>query len=241
MIPSSWFRRLILFLFVMEVGGGILWASAKLAPDQAHSNLLQTIGSLTFLFGFYAGTPLMARFLAPVPSGSKERQQRLAGIMGKYGETRPVFLYDHRDQEANTVGLWPSQARIYLTSGLLDNMSDAGLTAVIAHENTHARERHILFAFAYACIFAIGSYVSGSNWFFAIGFLIFLGLRRYSEYRADAGGARQVGQTAMLTGLRELAVMYPSKAWHRWLAIIMAYPTLPMRIRAIETGRPALV
>lgn len=241
MIPSTWFRRLILFLFVMEVGGGILWASSKLAPDQAHSNLIQTIGSLMFLFGFYAGTPLMARFLAPKPCASQERRQRLAGILNAFGESRPVFLYDHADQEANTVGLWPSQARIYLTTGMFDNMSDAGLKAIIAHENTHAREMHILVAFGYACAFTAGSYVTGSKWFFAIGFLLFLGLRRYLEYRADAGGARRVGQSDMITGLRELSVMYPSKAWHRWLAVIMAYPTLPMRIRAIETGNSVLV
>jgi hypothetical protein len=45
----------------------------------------------------------------------------------------------------------------------------------------------------------------------------------------------------MSTGLRELAILYPSAAWHRWLTIIMAYPTLPMRLRALETKRPALL
>lgn len=242
MIPTTWFRRLIFFLFVMEVGGGVLWATAKLAPDQGHANLLQTVGSLVFMFGFYAGMPLVARYLAPVPCTDPARQARLANLVERYGApTRPVFLYDHPDKEANTVGLWPSQSRIYITTGLFDRMSDEGLIGILGHENTHARERHILIAFLYACVFALGSYASASRVFFMVGFLLFLGLRRYMEYRADAGGARIAGQSAMSTGLRELANLYPSAAWHRWLAFIMAYPTLAMRLRALETKRPELI
>jgi Zn-dependent protease with chaperone function len=134
------------------------------------------------------------------------------------------------------VGLWPSQSRIYITTGLFDRMSDDGLIGVIGHENTHARERHILVAFVYACIFALGSNASASRAVFMAGFLLFLGLRRYMEYRADAGGARLAGLASMSTGLRELAILYPSAAWHRWLTIIMAYPTLPMRLRALDVA-----
>jgi Zn-dependent protease with chaperone function len=137
--------------------------------------------------------------------------------------------------------LWPSQSRIYITTGLFDRMSDEGLIGILGHENTHARERHILVGFVYACIFALGSYASDSRTFFVVGFLLFLGLRRYMEYRADAGGALLAGPASMSTGLRELAILYPSAAWHRWLTIIMAYPTLPMRLRALETKRPALL
>jgi Zn-dependent protease with chaperone function len=240
-IPTTWFRRLVFFLFVMEVGGGVLWAAAKLAPDQGHANLLQTVGSLVFLFGFYAGMPLVARYLAPQPCTDPARQTRLASLLQRYGSSCPVFLYEHPDKEANTVGLWPSQSRIYITTGLFDRMSDEGLIGILGHENTHARERHILVGFVYACIFALGSYASDSRTFFVVGFLLFLGLRRYMEYRADAGGALLAGPATMSTGLRELAILYPSAAWHRWLTIIMAYPTLPMRLRALETKRPALL
>lgn len=241
MIPSTWFRRLVLSLFLLEVVGGIMWASAKLSTDLAHSDQLQTIGSLMFLFSFYAGTPLMARFLAPRPCRSAERQRRLAGIVASLGSSCPVFLYDHQDQEANTVGLIPAHAHIYLTTGMFDQLSDTGLRAVIAHENTHARELHILVALGYACTFAAGSYVTGSKAFFVAGFLLFLCLRRYLEYRADAGGARRVGGAAMLTGLREMELLYPSKRWTRWLVAIMSYPTLSMRMKAVETGKLELL
>ena len=45
----------------------------------------------------------------------------------------------------------------------------------------------------------------------------------------------------MLTALRELAVLYPSKSWVRWFSFANAYPTLAMRMRAVETGRKALL
>lgn len=241
MIPSHWFRRIILVLFIMEVAGGILWVTGRLTADPATKPLMQALGSLIFLFGFYASAPLSARFLAPRPSSDVALQERLARIMATLPESRPVFLCDHTDQEANTVGLLPGQSRIYVTTGLLANMTDEGMRGVIAHENAHVREQHIFATFAYASCFAVGSHLIHDNNFFFAAFLLFLGIRRYCEYRADAGGAAVVGRETMLTMLRELAVLYPSKAWMRWFSFASAYPTLAMRMRAVETGRKALV
>jgi Zn-dependent protease with chaperone function len=104
-------------------------------------------------------------------------------------DSRPVFLYDHADKEANTVGLLPSHSRIYVTTGLLASMSDEGMRGVIAHENAHVHERHIFATFTYACCFAVSSHLLDNNNFFFAAFLLFLGIRRYCEYRADAGAA----------------------------------------------------
>lgn len=240
MIPSHWFRRIILIVFIMEVAGGILWVSARLAPDPATKPLAQALASMVFLFGFYASAPLSARFLAPVASRDVALQSRLARIVATLPETRPVFLYDHADKEANTVGLLPSHSRIYVTTGLLSHMSDEGVRGVIAHENAHIRERHIFATFTYACCFAVSSHLLDNNNLFFAAFLLFLLIRRYCEYRADAGGAAVVGREAMLTTLHELIALYPSKAWVRWLSFASAYPTLAMRMSALETGRKAL-
>lgn len=156
-------------------------------------------------------------------------------------ESRPVFLYEHADKEANTVGMFPYQSRIYLTTGLFDNMSQQGLLGVLAHENAHVRGLHVLISYCYACIFAIGSYLSKSTWFFLVGFFVFLMLRRYLEYCADEGGAKLVGREAMQTGLEELAKLYPTKGWMRCLNFVMAYPTLNMRMKALVTGRKVLL
>ncbi len=58
MIPSHWFRRVILIVFIMEVAGGILWVTGMLSTNPAAKPMTQALGSLIFLFGFYASAPL---------------------------------------------------------------------------------------------------------------------------------------------------------------------------------------
>jgi len=91
-----------------------------------------------------------------------------------------------------------------------------------------------LIAFVYACTYALLVQLTDSTWLFALGLLGFLALRRYFEYRADAGAARLVGKDAVLTGLSELQAIYPSRRWTRWLVVFASHPTLPMRIRALS-------
>mgnify|MGYP006923491512 CR=1 FL=1 len=50
-----------------------------------------------------------------------------------------------------------------------------------------------------------------------------------------------MGRETMLVTLHELTRSYPSKAWLLWFSFANAYPTLSMRIRAIKTGRKALL
>lgn len=241
MIPSHWFRRIILFVFIMTVAGGILWATARFSTNPATKSMIEALGTVIFLFGFYASAPLSARFLASRPSRDAALQERLARIVASIPGGRRIFLYDHVDKEANTVGLLPRHSRIYVTTGLLTNMSDEGMRGVIAHENIHVQEHHIFATFTYACGFAVSSLLLENYNFFFAAFLLFLGLRRYCEYRADAGAAITAGRETMLTALRELAAFYPTKSWLRWFSFANAHPTLAMRIRALETGRKALV
>ncbi len=240
MIPSHWFRRFVLVLCLMGLGSVILWVTG-LAEDPLIRPMAQAAGSVIFLFVFYATAPLTARFLAPLPSRDPELQERLARIVTTLPSCAPVTLHDHADPEANSVGLLPRWSRIYLTTGLLNSMSDEGMRGVLAHESAHIREHHILATFLYASAFAVSSQLLADDNFFFAPLLLFLGLRRYSEYRADAGAVAVVGRETLLTTLRELAGSYPSKSWHRWFSFANVYPTLPMRIRAVETGRKALL
>lgn len=174
-------------------------------------------------------------------AGSDEHTPLAATVVATLPACPPVTLHVHADPQANSVGLLPRWSRVYLTTGLLSRMSDEGVRGVLAHESTHIRERHILATFLYASGFAVSSQLLADDHFFFATLLLFLGLRRYSEYRADAGAVAVVGRDKMLTTLRELARSYPSKTWHRWFSFANIYPTLPMRIRAIETGRKALL
>lgn len=114
-------------------------------------------------------------------------------------------IHEHPNPEANSVGLLPRWSRIYLTTGLLNSMRDEGVCGMLAHESPHIREHHILATFLYASAFAVSSQLLADDHFFFAALLLFLELRRYSEYRADAGAVAVVGRETLLTMLRELA------------------------------------
>lgn len=237
MIPSTWFRRLLLALFILEVAGALMWLASRLMPSQEDQAFAQTVAGVVFLLGFYSGGPLLAKFLAPIPSENKEMQERLERVAKTLPGSRPVFLYDHKDESANTVGILASQSRVYVTTGLMKSVSDEGLRGILAHEDAHVREHHILVTFTYACTYAFLSHAVHSNKLFVFGFAAFLALRRYLEYRADAGGASRVGGEVMVKALKELHALYPTKWWSRWFVFGAPYPTMEMRIEAVKTGK----
>lgn len=239
MIPSSWFRRLVLALFILEVAGALMWFAARLVPD-TNKALAETIAGMVFLLGFYSSAPLSARFLAPKETKDQAMQERLASVVARMPRTRPVFLYDHEEQNANTVGILARHSRVYVTSGLMGVLSDEGLTGILAHEDGHVQEHHILVVLIYACTYALIAHVADDHSLFIFGFLAFMTLRRHLEYRADAAAAKLVGINAIVTGLKELSTVYPTRRMSRWFIFAMAYPTLLMRIKALETGRQQL-
>ncbi|HHV7523724.1 TPA: M48 family metallopeptidase [Burkholderia orbicola] len=241
MIPSTWFRRLVVIGAIVTVSGGVYWLFSVIAPDGPAKMPGQCAAALLVLSVFYASGPLSARFLAPTASTDVELLERLAAAIAVVPSVPPVFLYEHADKEANTVGLLPRHARVYLTTSLVAGLSNAGVRGVLAHESAHVRERHIFLLYCYACCFVVGSTVYGHDAFFFGAFLVFLMLRRYCEFRADIGAAALAGRDDVLAMLHELAVIYPAKRWHRWLSFASPYPTLRMRIRAVETGRIALL
>lgn len=237
MIPSTWFRRVLLALFVLEVGGALMWLATTLVPNHKDQAFAQTVAGVVFLLGFYSGGPVLAKFLAPIESSNRELQERLRRVANSLPGGRPVFLYDHKDESANTVGILAGQSRIYVTTGLMNSVSDEALKGILAHEDAHVREHHILVTFTYACSYAFISHAVHSNKLFVFGFAAFLALRRYLEYRADAGGANRVGGEVMVKALTELHGIYPTKWWSRWFVFGAPYPTMGMRIEAVKTGR----
>ena len=239
MIASHWFRRFIIVMGIMVLGVGLVWLVEYLAMSSKHHTLFQAGGAVVFLLGFYASGPRCARFLAPVPSQDVDLNQKLTSAMAFMSRSGPVYLYDHPYPQANAVGLFKFQSRIYLTSALVASLSEAGLRGVVAHENAHVNQGHILVTFCFASCFVTFNTLVSSYLGFALSLLSFLALRRYMEYRADAEAGRNVGVAVMLTALTELAFVSPGKTWHRWLCILTAYPTLPMRITAVRTGRMA--
>ena len=240
MIPSTWFRRLVFGLFVLEVIGAMMWLATLLVPNPADKALAETIAGLVFLLGYYSGAPLSARFLAPRESTDTAMQHRLSRVLRELPQSQTVVLYDHAEANAVTVGILASQSRIYVTTGLMGRLSDAGLMGILAHERTHVAEHHILVTFAYACTYTLLVNGIHNNYLFLFGFVAFMTMRRYLEYRADAGAARWVGKAAIVTGLKELNAINPSsRRWTRWFMMLATHPALSMRIEALENGRKA--
>src|SRR5438132_13196479 len=95
MIPSPWFRRVLLAMFFVELGSAILWLASWLAPNPADHAFAQTVASIVFLIAYYSGTPLAAKFLAPYKSENTLYQIRLESILAKIQGLPPVTLYDH--------------------------------------------------------------------------------------------------------------------------------------------------
>lgn len=236
MIPSTWYRRVVLFLFTMEVAGALLWLSSEAVNNDQDRPFAQTVAGLILLLGIYAGGPLTARFLAPQKSTNAALLARLERMRATLPVRRRVFLYDHKAESAVAVGIIASHARIYITSGMLERLSDEGLRGILAHEETHIREHHILLIFCYASVYAFAAQIANSAALFVAGFVAFMTLRRIFEYRADAGAAELVGKAAVIVALDELHRMFPTQRGSRFFVFASPYPTLPMRVRAVVDG-----
>lgn len=237
MIPTHWFRKIIATLVLLELGVVLVYLFSCLFSGPTTRPIGQNLAAIFFMLGFYGLAPVIASFLAPHPTSSKDKQQRLDDVLKTVPGKWEVMLYDHKDKEANTVGITPEFSRVYITSGLEASLSDQGLRGVIAHEFTHIKECHIFFLFFCVCAFILaGSLLRSSN-LFIFAFVVFMTVRRYLEYRADAGAARMVGKEVVITALRELQAINPESKWIRRLVLVAAYPTLSMRIKALETGK----
>ncbi len=235
MIPSSWWRRALLLLMFWLFAIGMLWAAYSVFPDDP-GGLGVTVVGIVLLLSIHAGAPVTARLLAPMPCSDSRLEARLTNAASAAAVLRPIVLYDYAEAGACAVGILAGHARIYLTSGMLKKMSDEGLRGILAHEETHVREHHVLLIFLYSGAYLLLAQVVGHNGFFVVAFFSYLALRRYLEYRADAGAAMRVGVSAAIIALKELANGLPPRKWERWMTFAMYYPSLPMRIAALENG-----
>jgi len=231
-----------MFVFLCIIAGGLVLAAIAnlLVPDPPQANFAQAIAVGVFLFLFYACAPLYARFIGANVIVDQEMLARVIASRCDRSHVR-LLLYDDDAKNASAVGLVPSYATIYITRGFLQHLSAGGLRGILAHESIHVRECHLLVIAFYSSVFALLAQLTGDLYFFVGGVLVFLALRRQLEFRADAGGARVVGRSAMIEALLELALICPSCRWARWVVFLAPYPTLSMRLHALRTGEKPFV
>lgn len=139
---------------------------------------------------------------------------------------------------------------ILLTDYLLKNMNRREVDAVIAHEITHLKKKHlkvrqiILFVLVFACIFGSDFFAhSLPHWFplnpLLYGTVIFIVhfVSRANEFAADAGAAKLTGDPAsMITSLVKLARLNTTPLqWGRIGEKALTHPSTSRRISRLAS------
>lgn len=170
------------------------------------------------------------------PSNNSER--RLVEIIEYLaigaGIAKPeIAIYDSPDINAFATGINRNDALVAVSSGLLDNMTEEEVEAVLAHEISHVANGDMIrlsliqgvlntFVMVFARIFnfknqrggAIAYYLSIMIAEVVLGVLaniIVMWFSRKREFYADAGAARLVGKDKMIAALERLKMTHSGK------------------------------
>lgn len=201
-------------LFVPAVVAGALWGVFAFAPLK-----LQIGVGLSLLIGVAAaGWERMERHsagqeLAPADAPALHGVVERLCVAADLPKPR-IVREPERQPNSWVVGLGRGRARLHVTQGLLDRLSDAEIEAVVAHELAHIAHRDatvmtVVGGPASAMIAGGARLASEGSWFLmfgsvvavAIGWLGSLGTRalsRYREFAADAGAAALTGSPSAL-------------------------------------------
>jgi len=156
------------------------------------------------------------------------RQARIAGI-----DMPEVGIFQNQDPNAFATGMSKNSSLVAVSTGLLHNMSQDEVEAVIGHEMTHVSNGDMVtmalmqgvvntFVFFFASIightvdrvifknengYGMAYYVTQIIAQIALSFLaslLVMWFSRYREFKADAGGAKLAGRDKMINALRAL-------------------------------------
>lgn len=125
---------------------------------------------------------------------TRRRHRRLLSLVARADADLPgVLILDHPLAVAYCLPGW--RARVVLSSGALSTLSAPELSAVLAHEQTHARERHDLVLLPFTALRRLlpwsRTVVAAAE---AVALLV--------EMRADEGACRAVGAGSLAAALR---------------------------------------
>ncbi len=207
------------------------------------------------------------------PSNSEEtwlvntvqRQAELAGI-----GMPEVAVYDSPEINAFATGANRHNALVAVSTGLLRSMSRDEAEAVLAHEVSHVANgdmvtltliQGVLNTFVYFFARIVANMVNRGNnsaftyfmtvmafqaIFGVLASIIVMGFSRYSEYRADSGGADLAGRQKMIAALERLKsnqiesqldgqlTAFGISGKRAWSELFMSHPPLEKRIAALQ-------
>ncbi|MEX2499935.1 MAG: protease HtpX [Wenzhouxiangellaceae bacterium] len=205
---------MLLFALIFGMGGALvsLLLSKRIALMTTHAKIIDK-----------PATPVERWLVATV-----ERQAREAGI-----GMPDVAIFDAAEPNAFATGASRNKALVAVSTGLLRQMSEGEVEAVLAHEVTHVANgdmitmtllQGVLNTFVLLLSRVLGQIIDravfrsergyGPGYFISVIVLqILLGIlasmvvmafSRWREFRADAGGARLAGRGKMIAALESL-------------------------------------
>jgi STE24 endopeptidase len=193
--------RLLAAIGVPGVETAMRWHAAY--PDLAAAAMVVMLFVLGLLGPWIFRRALRA---TPIPPGDLRRDlEGLAKVVGL--KVRDFLLWDTRGRVANAmvVGITPGTRYVFLTDGLVSALTPPEVTAVVAHEAGHAKERHLPLYFVVGISLLLLSKAledlagpwldqAGQVWMtllflFVFWFVVLGWLSRRFEKEADAFGA----------------------------------------------------
>ena len=205
------------------------------------TGLWTTAGVVAAAVALASLPPLLAEVVAPVRDLTPGERSRLNLPPGE-----PVKVVA-ADGLANAfaAGVLPGARVVFVTTGLLRNLTTAEVRAIVAHERGHHRRHHValrlgsvaLFVAAWLAATATGVPGGFSAGVLALGPVVLLVCRlgRWTEYDADAYAARRVDGATLASALdRVHADARPSTARGRLAALVSMHPPVDRRLARLS-------
>ncbi|PXY22865.1 M56 family metallopeptidase [Prauserella muralis] len=194
---------------------------ALLAPVLAGVSAIAVVNAARVLARGLWHTHRFHRWIAglrtPAPSTGLARPGALEGVQ----------VIPAREPLAVTVGLW--RPYVVVSSGLVAELSEQELRAVLAHEQAHVRRRDPL-------RLLLGRTLAAHLWFLPVAADLRGRARRGYELAADRHAAKRCGRAAVAGALLRVAALPPASP--AFAAHFAGPELLDARVSQLESGRP---
>jgi hypothetical protein len=239
MIPSTP-RRTWLFLLIscaLFFGPDLVMPQAW-AQTPIYARWATLYQGALVLIGFGFGPDICRALVVRAVTAGPERgfiDGALAGLVGKGMALPRVILFQHPVPFILTAGLLPRRCEIFLSTGLADRLSGAGLRFLLARAAAHATWPHRMADFLPVLAFTVlvpDDLDTGSTWLIlAASLAAWLGVHWLFELDADRQAGKALGQDA------GGALWEVKSATRSPLDRLVPHPPFSWRLRAVGAGR----
>ena len=203
-------------------------------------------GMLVFGMAYQGGRSLA--FIANCITNDPARNSRISAVqdaIGRSAEDRvPVMAdLDIKTVVLNTEYLMAFTVRcgsgnwVFLSTSIMDKLSDTGLRGLLAHEYGHIRCGHPLKIASVLGLIATVKMAFGVPFGASVVLLLsYLYLLRTWEFAADAAAVRSGEGNALLTGLEEFRLFGQDKEASGLMEFFYGHPNLSRRLSAIRAN-----